>query len=301
MPSTSSTTLFGDTKRSGRRRQTPSANAPSIRSKRTLHAFPSGTLRGNAGRALDGLASTATQPRRSLENLTPANGWLRIRSRTSRTGRTDISRSNGKRSEISRRIVAGAALPRTRNVPAAPTFTASRCASATASCAGRKTFFPPTFAARRNTTWATVLGCRQHVEHPGVDPAVGRDESPLVQFRGAPGEIRDSPAALDHDHHTGGHVPRAEAQLPKPIRAPHADLGDGERRGTRAAHGLRALDETRKRAEVVLLGVRLGGDVVSEPGREHGPLQGVDLRDAAPFPVQGGPAPAAGGVHLVQE
>src|SRR5262249_55553330 len=121
---------------------------------RTLQDFPAGAEAGSAGLDFGGPQRAATQPRWSFGKATPRNGWLATSARISLAGQTTISSSKGTFARISRRIAEAPPLPRTTKVPAAPMLTTSRCFRLAASCAGRKTFFPPTLAARRKTTWA---------------------------------------------------------------------------------------------------------------------------------------------------
>src|SRR5437763_327259 len=77
----------------------------------------------------------------------------------------------------------------------------------------------------------------QHRKHRLMKPDVGRHQLPALELGSLARIVRELPAPFAHDDHRGRHIPGPEPALPESIRAPYANLRDGERGGPGAPHG----------------------------------------------------------------
>src|ERR687897_317831 len=91
----------------------------------------------------------------------------------------------------------------------------------------------------------TAYGSRllKHFHHGFVDEAVGGEDGRGVDAEGGAVVVGAAPAGLADEERAGGHVPGAQALFPEALEAPGGDVGEVERGGAVAPHGLCVHDE----------------------------------------------------------
>jgi len=126
-----------------------------------------------------------------------------------------------------------------------------------------------------------------------MNAAVRRENRATVNMKQITIDLRDDPACFTHHERTGGNIPRAQIEFPKPIEAAASDTRQIERGGAVAPDGLR---DARHHAKVFA--------VAGEVGRmKSGAHERVaDTRDARylhALTVEGGAGTALGDEELI--